>query len=40
MFGWLVFGVNCDVVLIDDVMGYICYVFDYIDVFVVGDWME
>ncbi len=40
MSGWLAFGANRDVVLIDDATGHIRYAPDYIDAPAAGDWME
>ncbi|MGN6739658.1 alpha-ketoglutarate-dependent dioxygenase AlkB [Dyella sp.] len=40
MSGWLAFGANRDVVLIDDATGHIRYAPDYLDAPTAGDWME
>ena len=40
MSGWLVFGANRDIVLIDDATGHIRYAPDYLDAPTAGDWME
>lgn len=40
MSGWLAFGANRDVVLIDDATGYIRYAPDYLDAPTAGNWME
>ena len=40
MSGWLAFGANRDVVLIDDATGYIRYAPDCLDAPTAGDWME